>query len=156
EPLILVSFGGQVTIVDVTLPYSQLNQTLLSGNNFVDEKLIAKWKDLGLTPSPLCSDEEFFRRIHLDVIGTLPSPADIKAFLEDKDTNKRNRAIDKVLARPEFVDFGALKWGDLLSINRTQLNEEGMWRFYTWIATALREDKPEVKFVRDVITDEGS
>ncbi len=156
ETHIMVRFGGQVAVVDVTLPYSQVSQPLVSGNNFVDEKLIAKWKDLGLTPSGLCSDEEFYRRIHLDAIGTLPSPADIKAFLEDKDPNKRNRVIDKVLARPEFVDFWALKWGDLLRINRTQLNEKGMWSFYNWIRTALRENKPVDEFVRDIITAEGS
>ena len=50
--------------------------------NFIDEKLIAKWRDLGLMPSPLCDDAEFFRRIHLDGIGTLPAPADVKKFLE--------------------------------------------------------------------------
>jgi hypothetical protein len=156
ETHIMVRFGGQVGVMDITLPYSKMAPTLLSGNNFVDEKLIAKWKDLGLTPSGLCNDEEFFRRIHLDAIGTLPSPADIKAFLADKDPNKRNRAIDKVLARPEFVDFWALKWGDLLRINRTQLNEKGMWSFYNWIRTALRENNPVDEFVRDIITAEGS
>ena len=52
----------------------------------VDDKLIAgKWKDLGLTPAPRSSDEEFFRRIHLDAIGTLPTPAEIKEFLADKE-----------------------------------------------------------------------
>ena len=59
-------------------------------NNFIDEKLIAKWKDLGLTPSPLCSDEEFFRRIYLDAIGTLPTPDEVKAFLADKSPDKRH------------------------------------------------------------------
>jgi hypothetical protein len=157
ETHIMVRFGGQVAVVDVTLPYSRITPyPHLLANNFVDEKLIAKWKDLGLTPSGLCSDEEFFRRIHLDAIGTLPSPADIKAFLEDKDPTKRNRAIDKVLNRPEFVDFWALKWGDLLRINRTQLNEKGMWSFYNWTRTALRENKPVDEFVRDIITAEGS
>jgi hypothetical protein len=157
ETHIMVRFGGQVAVVDVTLPYSRLTPYPdTPRNNFVDEKLIAKWKDLGLTPSALCNDEEFYRRIHLDAIGTLPSPADIKSFLDDKDPNKRNRAIDKVLNRPEFVDFWALKWGDLLRINRTQLNEKGMWSFYNWTRTELRENNPVDEFVRDIITAEGS
>src|SRR5213082_1983946 len=65
-------------------------------------------------------------------------------------------AIDRVLERPEFVDFWALKWGDLLRINRDQLNEKGMWSFYNWIRTALRENKPVDEFVRDIVTAEGS
>src|SRR5207302_1710923 len=107
-------------------------------------------------PSPLCNDEEFFRRIHLDTIGTLPAPDEIKAFLADTSADKRKQAIDRVLERPEFVDFWALKWGDLLRINRDQLNEKGMWSFYNWLRTALRENRPIDEFVRDIITAEGS
>ena len=127
ETHIMVRFGGQATVVQVTLPYGRLAGLSrgLPANNFIDEKLIAKWKDLGLTPSPLCTDEEFFRRLYLDAIGTLPTPADVKAFLADNDPDKRKKAIDSVLDRPEFVDFWALKWGDLLRINRDAAQREG-------------------------------
>src|SRR5262249_51879789 len=114
ETHIMVRFGGQVGVVQVTLPYAQLREPFVfTPNNFIDEQLQAKWRDLGLVPSGLCSDTEFFRRIHLDTIGTLPDPKDIRAFLADESPDKRQRAIDRVLARPEYVDFWALKWGDL-------------------------------------------
>jgi hypothetical protein len=157
ETHIMVRFGGQVAVAEVTLPFAHVGPHPATPHfNFVDEKLIAKWKDLGLTPSPLCGDAEFFRRIHLDLIGTLPAPADIRAFLADKNPDKRAKAIDRVLARPEFVDFWALKWGDLLRINRNQLNEKGMWSFYNWVRSALRNNMPVDEFVRAVITAEGS
>jgi hypothetical protein len=157
EAHIMIRFAGQASVVQVTLPYHPEQGTGdVAKANFIDAKLASKWRDLGLTPSPLCSDEEFFRRIHVDAIGTLPDPAAIQAFLADNDPQKRERAIDKVLERPEFVDFWALKWGDLLRINRDQLNEKGMWSFYNWIRTALRENKPIDEFVRDIITAEGS
>src|SRR5207237_3135025 len=120
----MLRYCGQVAVVQVTLPYGRAlvpggsHPPLAVANNFIDAKLIAKWQDLGLTPSPLCSDAEFFRRIHLDTIGTLPAPAQVKAFLADSSPDKRARAIDRVLERPEFVDYWALKWGDLLRINR--------------------------------------
>src|SRR5262249_36572695 len=78
EAHVMVRFGGQATVVQVTLPYAKLDvYPQLAANNFIDEKQVGKWKELGLIPSPLCGDEEFFRRIHLDAIGTLPAPADV-------------------------------------------------------------------------------
>ena len=73
ETHIMVRFGGQATVTQVTLPYAKLESyPAVAKNNFIDEKLVQKWKGLGLTPSATCSDEEFLRRIHLDTIGTLP------------------------------------------------------------------------------------
>jgi hypothetical protein len=157
ETHIMIRFGGQATVAQVTAPYSRIEKyPELPRFNYIDEKTIAKWKDLGLTPSDLCSDDEFFRRIHLDTIGTLPIPADVKTFLADKDPDKRKKAIDRVLDRPEFVDYWALKWGDLLRINRDELNEKGMWSFYNWVRAAMRDQKPMDEFARDIITAEGS
>src|SRR5439155_15820426 len=96
------------------------------------------------------------RRMHLDAIGTLPASADVKAFVADRTPDKRPKAIDKVLARPEFVDFWALKWGDLLRINRDALEEKGMWSFYNWVRAALRDNKPIDAMAREIVTAEGS
>jgi len=156
ETHIMIRFRGQASVVQITLPYARAAGTPFAKSNFVDEKLAAKWQEQGLTPSPLCSDEEFIRRIHLDAIGVLPSPEEVKAFLADRSPEKRRKAIDGVLERPEFVDFWALKWGDLLRINREQLSDKGMWSFTNWVREALRENKPVDEFVRDIITAEGS
>jgi hypothetical protein len=157
ETHIMVRFMGQATVAQVTLPYTKLDKYPdVARNNFIDDKLIAKWKDLGLVPSPLCADDEFFRRIHLDAIGTLPTPDEVRAFLADKSPDKRTKAIDKVLARPEFVDFWALKWGDLLRIHRDALNERGMWSFHNWVRAQLRDSRPVDEMVRDIVTAEGS
>ncbi|MBI3823105.1 MAG: DUF1553 domain-containing protein [Planctomycetes bacterium] len=157
ETHIMIRFAGQASVAQVTLPYAKFEKyPNLARNNFIDEKLIAKWQDLGLTPSPLCADEEFFRRIHLDAIGTMPTPDEIRAFLADKSADKRTKAIDKVLARPEFVDFWALKWGDLLRINRDSLNERGMWSFHNWVRAQIRDARPIDEMVRDIVTAEGS
>jgi hypothetical protein len=157
ETHIMVRFGGQAEVTQVTLPYADRGyKPLSSSGNFIDQKLAAKWRDLGLSPSPLCSDEEFFRRIHVDAIGTLPEPEAVKKFLADKDPKKRDQAIAAVLQRPEFVDFWAYKWGDLLRINRTALEEKGMWSFHNWVRGCLRDNKPVDEFVRDVVLAEGS
>jgi hypothetical protein len=157
ETHIMIRFGGQVAVVRVTLPYARTpSYPDLPHYNYIDEKLIAQWHNLGLTPSPLCGDEEFFRRIHLDTIGTVPAPEDVRAFLKDPDPQKRRKAIDQVLGRPEYVDFWALKWGDLLRINRDFLNERGMWSFHNWVRGCVRANRPVDEMVRDIITAEGS
>src|SRR5262249_44809364 len=98
ETHIMARFGGQATVAQITLPFSAnpaANAARLAefkANNFIDEKLFAKWRDLGLSPSGICSDEEFLRRIYLDGIGTLPTPEEVKSFLDDKDTKKREKA----------------------------------------------------------------
>ncbi len=157
ETHVMVRFGGQATVIQITLPYARLESyPKLAANNFIDERLAAKWRELGLLPSPLCGDEDFFRRIHLDTIGTLPAAADVKAFLADSSPDKRTKAIDRVLARPEFVDFWALKWGDLLRINRDFMSERGMWSFHNWVRASVRDGKPVDEMVREIITAEGS
>jgi hypothetical protein len=160
ETHIMVRFGGQATVMQVTLPFGSTVAHApglpFQPSNFIDEKLVAKWRDLGLSPSGPCADEEFFRRINLDAIGTLPTPEEVTRFLAEKDPKKREKAIDLVLQRPEFVDFWAYKWGDLLRINRTALEEKGMWSFHNWVRAELRDNKPVDEFVRDIVLAEGS
>jgi hypothetical protein len=157
ETHVMVRFMGQATVAEVTLPYAPPAAAAEPpGGNFIDAKLAAKWQGLGLAPSPICSDAEFFRRLHLDAIGTLPAVADVRAFLADADPDKRAKAVDRVLDRPEFVDFWALKWGDLLRINRDLLQDKGMWSFHNWVRASLRDNKPVDVMVRELITAEGS
>jgi hypothetical protein len=157
ETYIMIRFAGQASVVQVISPYATGGTVPdLPRYNFIDDKLIAKWKELGLAASPLADDAEFFRRVHLDVIGTLPTTEEIRQFLADQDTKKRAKVIDRLLARPEFIDFWALKWGDLLRINRKQLGEKGMWSFYNWVRRSLQQNKSVDEFVREVITAEGS
>lgn len=157
ETHVMVRFCGQATVFQVTSPYAKIEPyPQVAVNNFIDEKLLAKWQGLGLTPSPMCSDEELIRRVYLDAIGTLPTPDEVKAFRADSSPDKRKKAIDKVLDRPEFVDFWALKWGDLLRISRDQMQDRGMWSFHNWVRGQLRDKKPLDEMVRDIITAEGS
>jgi Protein of unknown function (DUF1553)/Protein of unknown function (DUF1549) len=157
EAHIMIRYEGQATVVQVTLPYAKLDRAIdYRPVNAIDEKLLARWKDLGLTPSPLCSDEEFLRRLYLDAIGTMPTPKEVRAFLADRDADKRTKAIDRVLERPEFIDFWALKWGDLLRINRDLLQDKGMWSFHNWVRGSVRDRVPMDEMVRAIVTAEGS
>src|SRR5207302_5820821 len=85
----------------------------------IDELVAAKWKRMKIEPSEVCSDLEFLRRIYLDLTGLPPMSEEIRAFLADaRETRvKRDAVVDRLIGSPEFVDFWANKWADLLQCN---------------------------------------
>lgn len=125
-------------------------------NNYIDELVHEKLRALQFLPSELCTDGEFVRRVHLDLLGVLPTLSEIESFLSDKSSDKRDRLIDRLLERPEYADFWALKWGDLLRLTRVNLGEEGAHKYHYWLREAFRRNVPYDKFTRELLTANGS
>ena len=122
----------------------------------IDALLYPQWKSLRLTPSPLTTDSAFVRRAFLDVIGVLPNADEAKAFLDDESPTKRERLIDALLRRPEFADYWAQKWGDLLRNEEKALDRKGVRVFHQWIRDAIDAGKPMNEFARDILSARGS
>ena len=157
ETGIMVRYRGQVAVARVTVPYRVVPAAPSPPEKgFVDPLVAARWRQMGLAPSGPCTDAEFMRRLYLDVLGILPLPDEIRAFVASGDVRKRERLIDAVLARPEYIDYWTLKWGDLLRNHRDKLGEKGMWSFYNWLRAAFRENKPMDRFASELITAQGS
>ena len=125
-------------------------------NNFVDTHVFQKLEQLQILPSELCNDEEFVRRVYLDVIGALPDVNETQAFLADTAPDKRARLIDSLLERPEFAEFWALKWGDLLRIRNAKVSLPGVHKFHRWLVAAFRDNMPYDEFARELLTASGS
>ncbi|MEI8371545.1 MAG: DUF1553 domain-containing protein [Planctomycetota bacterium] len=124
----------------------------------IDELVFARLKKLGLQPSPLCSDAVFVRRVYLDVIGTLPTAAEAREFLLDRNPVKRRLLIDRLLQRDELADYWAMKWSDLLRIKAEfpiNLWPNAAQAYYHWIRTSIRENKPFDRFARELLTSSG-
>jgi hypothetical protein len=124
--------------------------------NYVDELIDEKLKELKFLPAALCTDEEFIRRVYLDVIGTLPTPEETEALLGDPSPDRRARLIDQLLDRPEHARFWALKWGDLLRLTEKGVTKDGVHKFYEWLTRAHEQNMPYDAFVRAMITAQGS
>ena len=88
----------------------------LSAQSPIDARVFDSLKRLDIQPANLSSDAVFLRRAFLDVIGTLPTAAEASQFLADPDPAKRAALIDRLLDRPEFADYWAMKWCDLLRV----------------------------------------
>jgi hypothetical protein len=124
--------------------------------NYVDERVFAKLELLQYLPSDTCPDEEFLRRVFLDVTGLLPKVDETRAFLEDTAPDKRAKLIDGLLARPEFARFWAFKWGDLLRISPTTVTESGTHKYNAWLVKAWETNLPYDQFARELLTTQGS
>jgi len=125
-------------------------------NNYIDTLVNAKLKQLQYLPSELCSDQEFVRRVYLDVIGLLPSVEEVREFLGDASAEKRSRLVDQLLDRPEYAKFWALKWGDLLRMTSEHVGAEGVHKYHRWVQRAVDRNMPYDEFARQLITASGS
>ncbi len=130
-----------------------------SSRGRVDELVAARWKAAGVAPTKLCPDAVFLRRAYLDVIGTLPTPEEAKSFLDDPSPEKREALVDRLLARPEFADYWAMKWSDLLRVKSEfpiNLWPNAVQAYHRWIRASIQENRPYDRFVRELLTASGS
>ena len=124
--------------------------------NKVDEAVFAKLRALKVRPSEPCTDATFLRRAHLDALGVLPTADEARAFLHDPDPLKRARLVDRLLSRPEFADFWALKWADLLRNEEKTMGSKGVWVFQRWLRDQIAADVPLDLFARRLVASTGS
>lgn len=123
--------------------------------NLVDKPVVEKLNRLKIAPSPLAGDEEFLRRVYLDLIGIQPKPDEIKAFVASVDPQKREKTVDALLERPEFVDHWSLKWGDLLQNSRNAVSSPGVFLFREFLRDAVSANMPLDEFCRKILTARG-
>jgi len=158
EAAIMARYQGKVTVFRATVPLGKkVPEYPFPAQTVVDRYSQKKWQELGLVPSELCTDEEFIRRASVDITGTLPTPAEVTAFVGKKDTDKRGKLVDALLDRAEYGYFFANKWADILRVKRRQqLNRaQGTFAFHEWIREAVAADKPYDEFVRDILAATG-
>lgn len=159
---IMASYLGAVDVFRVLIPRPTDAASVASSGtaangeeNFIDPLVDAKLSKLNIQPSDLCSDEDFLRRAFLDVIGTLPKPEEVRKILDDKRPDRRARLIDDLLKRPEYADYWALKWSDLLRVERPTLGHAGAHAYYRWMRDSFATNKPFDRFARELLTAEG-
>src|SRR4029453_4462486 len=113
----------------------------------------------GIQPALPTADAVLVRRVFLDVIGTLPTAAETREFLQDRDPNKRSALIDRLLAREEFADYWTMKWSDLLRIKAefpVNLWPNAAQAYHRWIHTPVGDNLPSDRFARELLTSRGS
>jgi hypothetical protein len=162
DTAVVAFYDNGVAPVQVILPVSDLTGARypqVPTPTKVDELVIAKLRKLGIVPSELCTDEEFLRRVSLDLTGTLPAPDEVKAFVADKSPDKRAKKIDELLERPAYAAWWATRLCDFTgNSERTgplggeqALNREKARQWYLWINRRVRENVPYDKLVEGIV-----
>ena len=126
----------------------------------IDRLVTRKLAKLGVVPSPLCTDEEFLRRVSLDIIGTLPTPGEIEAFLADPSPGRRERKIDELLASPAYADWWAMRFSDLTGSNSqylgtTDMNTPAAIQWNAWIRRRIQDNAGWDKIAAGIILAES-
>lgn len=155
---VVAFYDNGVTPVQVLRPVSEL-----AGENYpgvatptkIDELVVAKLRKLGIVPSELSSDAEFLRRVTLDISGTLPTPAEVEAFLADTSTGKRQKKIDELLESPGYAMWWTTKLCDITGNNprraaEQQLGEQQSRQWYDWIHRRVKENAPYDQIVEGI------
>lgn len=164
---VMVRYEGQAMAPVFTVPFAdKIELKGWKNNNFIDELAAAKFREVGIEPSPLCDDNTFVRRAYLDAVGTLPTVEETKAFIAAKSPTKRAELIDALLGltgdpakdvhNNEYAAFWSLKWADLIRSSTANVGEQGMWTMHNWLQDSFRTNKPYDAFVRELIMAKGS
>jgi hypothetical protein len=131
-------------------------QAVVPQDNLIDRAVFAKLNRMRIRPSELSTDRDFIRRVYLDVLGVMPTPQEVREFLADVPEARRAHCIERLLVRPEFYDFWALKFADVLRSNGRLIQTKGAYAFHRWIRQCLERNLPMDQLVRNLLTSEGS
>ena len=120
--------------------------------NFIDEEVFGKLRRFHLIPSELSEDEEFIRRVCLDLTGTLPPPERVREFIGSQEEDKREKLIGALLESPEYVDYWTFRFADLF---RVRGHYRWVHIYWEWVRKSLAGNKSYDQMARESIAAQG-
>ena len=128
----------------------------IPSRNFIDDHVFAKLRKFEILPSAVSTDEEFLRRVCLDVAGTLPPPDRVSEFLASNDPRKRDKLIDALLNSPEYVDYWTFRFSDLFRVALyATFIAKNTHAYWDWIYDSMATNKPYDQIARERISAQG-
>jgi hypothetical protein len=124
--------------------------------NYIDTLVNAKLKKLRIAPSEVCTDEEFLRRVFVDIVGQMPTVEDHRKFMANTATNKREQLVDELLSRKEFAELWVLKWAELLQVRSSQyVSYKAMLLYFNWLQDKVARNVPVNEWVKELLAASG-
>lgn len=154
---VMASFMGEVDVFQALAPRGPAiaDYPAAPENNLFDALIDARLRKLNIVPSGDATDAEYLRRLYLDTIGVLPTAQEVRTHLADTRPDRRAQWLEELFRRPEYADYWALKWADLLRVDRQALGHKGAHLYYRWIRDNFARNVPLDQFARNVLLAEG-
>ncbi len=158
ETAILVRAAGQAasaTVGVIGAPVAQYPK--IQSFNFIDDFIFDKLRRFRIKPSDLSSDNEFLRRVCLDLAGRLPPPDRVREFLASRDPKKREKLIDALIGSPEFVDYWTFRFDDVFRVAVFSNGIRPKWSqmYADWVRENIATNKPYDQVARERLAAEG-
>jgi hypothetical protein len=125
------------------------------GADRIDAAMHEAWQREGLTPAPRADDATFLRRVYLDVVGTIPPSDATAAFLADPSPDKRKKAVDSLLASPQYAEHWMNYWDDVLMGREVKGPLVDRVAFRYWLRARFEANAPWDRIVRDLVSATG-
>lgn len=138
--------------VAAKLPSSAASTKPVVNRNLIDQHLFSAMQRDNVPHAPLANDYEFCRRVYLDLIGRIPTPEQLKAFVSSSAPDKRDKLIDELLNSPAWVDQWSYFYADQFRACGNRFGNPTLKHFDAWLRQSFREDKPYDKFVTEMLT----
>ncbi len=157
---VVVFYDSAVVPVPVLQPVSKQygdNYPAVAAATRIDELVIAKLRKLGVVPADLCTDEEYLRRVSLDLTGTLPTASEVESFCADPSLSKRADKVEELLDRPAYAAWWATRLCDFTGNNAAVVNNtspllaEQSQLWYDWIEARVRDNVPYDQIVSGIV-----
>ncbi|MFV0443736.1 MAG: DUF1549 and DUF1553 domain-containing protein [Planctomycetaceae bacterium] len=162
---VVISYDNAVVPIPVIRPVSDKvgeKYPQVAASKPIDRAIVDKLSKLGIVPSEACGDAEFLRRVSLDVSGTLPSAADVRAFLADNSPDKRERKINELLETPAYAAWWTTRICDWTGCNDNQLNnvnpaarQSGSSDWYNWVYDRVTKNMPYDELMEGIVVAES-
>ncbi|MEC7566048.1 MAG: DUF1549 domain-containing protein [Planctomycetota bacterium] len=154
---VMATYMGKVDVFRLFIPEGEpiRKYPVVKNANAIDESIYRQLRKLNIVASEGCTDQQFLRRVFIDLTGTLPTADQTAVFLANRDPAKRSQLVDERLESPEFNSYWALKWADLLRVDRLTLGHENAYQYFSWIKESFRQHRPMDQFARELLTTSG-
>jgi len=155
DTYVLAHYAGKIAYAGALVPGKPLIDVKFVNESIsdpVDRQLVDKLKRLNIVPAGLCNDNDFLRRLHLDVAGKLPTPEEVRAFVADKTPNKRARVIDELLQHPLHSAVWATKMCDAMGADNRTMYDESVYRIHDWMRNRFERNVPWNEIVQGALT----
>lgn len=152
---VLAHYTGQIGYVAVLSPVAAASDFKFpeeTPGDEVDRLLNDKLRRLNVAPADLCNDFDFVRRVHLDVVGRLPTPAETRNFVADRARDKRAKLIDRLLVDPLHAAVWATKMCDVMGADNRTMYDQSVYRIHDWMRNRFERNVPWDQIVRGAVT----